>query len=70
MNFQLLLRRVYPDDAVTEAPGTLATTFNPFRIPVALSTKGVDGTIARSRRMLAKVQATRDNRIFLQLYQT
>lgn len=70
MNFQLLLRRVYPDDAVTEAPGTLATTFNPFRIPVALSTKGVDGTIARSRRMLAEVQATRDNRIFLQLYQT
>lgn len=35
MNFQLLLRRVYPDDAVTSA-GTLPTTFNPFRIPVAL----------------------------------
>lgn len=60
MNFQLLLRRVYPGDAVTSV-GTLPTTFNPFRIPVALSTKGEDRTIVRARQMLAEAQARRDN---------
>ncbi|EFN66718.1 hypothetical protein EAG_00708 [Camponotus floridanus] len=59
-DLNLLLRRVYPGDAVTSV-GTLPTTFNPFRIPVALSTKGEDRTIVRARQMLAEAQARRDN---------
>lgn len=61
MNFQLLLRRVYPRRRRHERRDTLPTTFNPFRIPVALSTKGEDRTIARARQMLAEAQATWDN---------
>jgi len=53
--------RVSPATPSGKRRDTLPTTFNPFRIPVALSTKGEDRTIARARQMLAEAQATWDN---------